>query len=128
MKLYLRKYFDFFLAVPRNYKCASASADWTRQVLGLAKPWPNFPGSLQNSIGNSMSLFPGLEVPKNGVYYISIQFICHNLLKRNIQKVGCFLHTLCAMFIMYKKTLSIDMIIMQPEIMIALLTSFNCIL
>ena len=40
--------------------------------LGRAKPWPNFPGIIQNCIGISMSLFPGLLVarkyPKMGLF------------------------------------------------------------
>ena len=37
--------------------------------LGRAKPWPNFPGIMQNCIGISMSLFPGQEVPENGFIF-----------------------------------------------------------
>ena len=40
--------------------------------LGGAKPWSNFPGIMQNCIGISMSLFPGLQVarkyPKMGLF------------------------------------------------------------
>ena len=32
--------------------------------LGRAKPWPNFPGIMQNCIGISMILFPGLQVAR----------------------------------------------------------------
>ena len=32
--------------------------------LGRAKPWPNFPGIMQNCIGISMGLFPGLYVAR----------------------------------------------------------------
>ena len=67
--------------------------------LGQAKPWPNFPGIMQNCIGISMTLFPGLQVarkyPKIGLFSPTRQSIFsgdHGLL---VVFLFCFFINFC---------------------------------